>query len=308
MPFFSVIIPLYNKAHFIANTLKSVLAQSFPDFEVLVINDGSTDDGLEIAQGFHDQRIRYFNQENKGVSAARNLGIENASAKYVCFIDADDMWHADFLETIHYYIQKFPEQKVFASAIEIETSKKVFKPDYSIPKDEDFAIMDYFEGSVKESAICTSSVVIEKSVFEKSGVFDKDLRVLEDIDLWIRIGLNFKVLFVWKVLARYIYDEKSLSRNDSNYFQKGIYDRYGLEETQNAGLKKFLDLNRFSSAIKSKLIGDKPAFENYYRSIDLQNLSAKKRLLLLVPAFSLRVLVHLKTFLANIGLGNSVFK
>jgi len=308
MPFFSVIIPLYNKGNFIANTLKSVLAQSFPDFEVLVINDGSTDDSFEIAQDFNDQRIRHFSQENKGVSAARNLGIENASASYVCFIDADDIWHDDFLETVQQYIQKFPEQKVFASAIEVETSKKVFRPEYSIPKNKSFAIVDYFEGSLKESAICTSAVVIEKSVFNESGVFDKDLRVLEDIDLWIRIGLNFKILFIWKVLARYVYDEKSLSRNDSNYFQKGIYDRYVFEETQNYNLKKFLDLNRFSSAIKSKLIGDKPAFEKYYKSIDLQNLSAKKRLLLRLPALLLRLLVKLKTVLANIGLENSVFK
>lgn len=308
MPFFSVIIPLYNKESFIGNTLKSLLNQTFTDFEVLVINDGSTDNGEKITKSFNDVRIRHFSQENKGVSIARNLGIENAVANYICFLDADDMWHIDFLEVIYSYILKFPEHKVFASAIEIETSKKVFKPEYSIPKDNDFAIVDYFEGSVKESALWTSSSVFEKSVFEKAGVFDPAIKISEDTDLWIRIGLQFPVVFIWKVLSRYVYDGSSVSRDSGYFFQDEMFEKYASAEKENRALKKFLDLNRFSAAIKSKLIGQKAAFEKYNQSIDQENLIFKKRFLLKLPAFILKFLVVFKTFKANIGLGNSVFK
>jgi len=308
MPFFSIVIPLYNKERFIGNTLESILKQRFTDFEILVVNDGSTDGSEKIVRNFNDSRINYFYQDNNGVSVARNFGIEKASANYICFLDADDFWHADFLEVMHHYILKFPEQKVFASAFEIETSKTVFNPEYSIKKTGDFEIVNYFEASTAESVIWTSAVVIEKSVFNKTGVFDPNVRISEDTDLWIRIGLQFPVLFIWKVLARYVYDEESVSRDSGYLFQSESFEKYAEEEKQHPALKKFMDLNRFSAAIKSRLIGDKLTFEKYYSEINRKNLKLKKRILLELPVFMLRILIRFKTFKANVGLGNSVFK
>ena len=308
MAFFTVIIPLFNKENFIENTLKSVLNQSFIDFEVLIINDGSTDKSEEKVLEFKDTRIHYFYKENGGVSAARNFGIAKAQSDYITFIDADDFWYPNFLQEMFENIRRFPELKVFSAAIEVETSKKVFPSSYSIVKTDDCEIVNYFEASSKETVICTSCAVFHKSVFEKTGNFDIQLKSGEDTDMWIRIGLIYPILFSWKILARYVYDPKSLTKNHTTTINSFDFTKYTSLEKTNPSLKKFLDLNRFSLAIKSKIIGENDHFLVFYKGIDLENMSLKKRILLKLPVYILKPLIDLKTLLANFGLGNSVFK
>lgn len=308
MTFFTVIIPLFNKENFIENTLKSVLNQSFIDFEVLIVNDGSTDKSEEKILQFNDNRIQYFYKENGGVSAARNFGIEKATSNCITFIDADDYWYPNFLQEMFENIQKFPQQKVFTAAIEFETSKKIIPSSYSIVKKGDCEIVNYFEASLKESVIWTSCAVFHKSVFETAGKFDLQLKSGEDTDLWIRIGLLYPVLFSWKILARYVYDASSLGKNHQTYLDSTDFSKYTALEKTNPTLKKFLDLNRFSLAIKSKIIGNNERFTVFFAAINLDNLSLKKRILLQLPVFILKPLIELKIFLANIGFGNAVFK
>ena len=97
---YSVVIPLYNKEHYIASTLRSVLAQTYPDYEVIVVDDGSTDHSLQACKTVQSDKIRIVQQANQGVSAARNKGIELAAGEYICFLDADDTWHPDYLQNI----------------------------------------------------------------------------------------------------------------------------------------------------------------------------------------------------------------
>lgn len=308
MPFFSVIIPVYNKEKFVEKTLKSVLAQTFTDFEIVIVNDGSTDKSETIIFDTKDERIRYFPKSNEGVSIARNFGIEKAFADYICFLDADDYWHPDFLQTLHAYIQKLPDEKVFAMAYEIETDKNVFPAQYSIPKTGDFEIVNYFEASKEASVLWTSSAAFHKDVFTKVGNFDPKIKSGQDIDLWIRIGLVYPVVFIPKIQSRYVYDFESLSRNSKYLNRKIDFSKFSSEEKTNKSLKYFLDLNRFSLAIKSKLIDDKASFHEYYNGIDTHKLPLKKRLLLNLPGFMLKMLIAVKLKLANIGLGNSVFR
>lgn len=308
MPVFSVIISLYNKEKFIENTLKSVLDQRFTDYEIIIVNDGSTDNSEEKVLKFKDPKIQYFYKENGGVSSARNFGIEIAKSNYITFIDADDYWYPNFLQEMFGYINKFPEQKVFSAAIEIETSKKTIPSRYSIVKTGEFEIVTYFEASVKETVICTSCAVFHKSIFEKTNSFDINLKSGEDTDMWIRIGLNYPILFVWNILARYRFDPKSLSKNYETSINSFDFTKYEILEKTNPSLKKFLDLNRFSLAIKSKLIGEQEIFLQLHKAIDLQNMSLKKRILLKLPVYILKPLIILKTLLANLGLVNSIFK
>lgn len=308
MPFFSIIIPVFNKERFVAKTLKSVLSQSFTDFEIIVINDGSTDKSEAEILAITDDRIHYFSKENEGVAVARNHGIVKAVADYICFLDADDFWHSDFLETINRYIQKLPNQKVFASAIEIETGKKTLPAQYSFTQKSDFEIVNFFEASQKEAVLWTSSVCIHKDVFKKVGVFDEQLKVSEDTDLWIRIGLNYEIVFIWQVLARYVFDEKSISRSTSYIFEDAFFEKYTLEEKRNPVMKKYMDMNRFASVIKCNLNGEWKRAQEIYAEIDLKNLTLKKRILLEFPTMMLKPLIWFQRFLANVGLGNSVFR
>jgi glycosyltransferase involved in cell wall biosynthesis len=308
MPFFSVIIPLYNKENFIENTLKSVLNQKFTDFEIIIVNDGSTDKSEEKLLRFKDSRIQYFCKENEGVSIARNYGIKKAESDYITFIDADDYWYPDFLEEIFKNIKLFPEQKVFTAAIEIETSKNIFPAQYSIQKTGNFELVNYFKASIKESIIWTSSAVFHKSIFTEIGNFDPKIKSGQDTDLWIRIGLVYPVLFSWKILARYVYDESSLSKNANLLNSKINFSKFTEQEKTNSDLKYFLDLNRFSLAVKSKLVSNKSLFSYYYKEIDLKKMSLKKRFLLILPSYLLKALIYVKLKLTQLGLGSSIFK
>ena len=307
MPFFSIVIPVYNKEKFVEKTLKGVLNQTFTDFEIIIVNDGSTDQSETIIFGFEDERINYFSKPNEGVSTARNFGIEKSCADYICFLDADDYWYPSFLETLQTYIQKLPEEKVFGLAYEIETDDKTFPAQYSIQKTNDFEIVNYFEASKKDSILWTSSAAFHKDVFKIAGNFNINLKNFEDIHLWIRIGLRFPIVFVWKIQAKYSYDSFGLSRSEKINLDVD-FSEFALTEANNPELKHFLDLNRFSLAIKSKLINDTKKFLQYYNGIDLTKLPLRKRILLNLPGFVLKILVSVKLKLTNIGLGNSVFR
>lgn len=307
-PFFSVIIPVYNKENFVAKTLESVFNQTFTDFEVIVINDGSTDDSEEKILSLQENRTLYFTKKNEGVAVARNFGISKASGSFICFLDADDYWFPDFLSSLKSAIDTFPEQKVFATAIEIETSKNTFEAHYSIPKSDVFQIVNFFDGSKSEAVLWTSSVAIEKSVFDKIGVFDTAIKVSEDTDLWIRIGLVYDIVFIWKVLARYTYDTQGVSRNFSYVFEDLFFQKFEETAKTNLKLKHYLDLNRFSSIVKLRITGNHDKANQLVRAIDLKSLSLKKRILLKMPVFMLKLLIHLKQFLTENGLGTTVFR
>lgn len=308
MSLISVIIPLYNKEKFIAKTLQSVLSQTFSDFEVLVIDDGSTDKSVAIVKEFTDERIRLISKENQGVSATRNLGIEKSSGKFIVFLDADDIWKNDFLETTYSITNNYPDQKVFSLAIEIEIGNRVFPAEYSISKEKNIQIVNYFEASLLQSAIFASGTVFEKSVFEKAGNFDTSLQTEEDIDLWIRIGLHFKVLFCWKIGVKYSQDDNGLSKGLKNISSKTDFSKYSELAKTDLKLQKFLDYNRYSFALRSKLSGEKKGYQKFKSQINLRNLNSKQQFLLSLPSFLLRTLFSFKQFLQSKNIRISAFK
>ena len=307
MPYFSIVIPVYNKAAFLKATLDSVLAQSFTDFELILVNDGSTDDSAKVIAGFKDDRIKYFEKENGGASTARNFGIAQATSRYITFLDADDYWYPDFLQEMFRLTNRFAYEKIFAAAIEIEMPEKVFPAQYSIAFGNDAQIVDYFDASTRTTAICTSCAVFEKSLFEEIGNFDTNIKSGQDTDLWIRMGLRYPVVFSPKILARYVYDAQSLSKNKA-HIKKLDFSKFASEEKTNRKLKKFLDLNRYSFAVRCKLNGNFASFSEYRRAIDLRNLSLKKRILVDLPAFVLKGLIELNLLLVRVGISRSAFK
>lgn len=294
MPFFSVVVTVYNKEKFIQNTIKSVLDQTFFDFELIIVNDGSTDYSENEILKFKDTRIQYFYKKNEGVSIARNFGIEKASSQFICLLDGDDYWYPNFLNQFHNTIINNPAQNVFACAIEVQTSKKKFPAIYSINKKGKTQLVNYFEASLKQSIICTSGVAIHKTVIDEIGNFNEKMKTGEDTDLWIRIGLQYPILFMNTILVRYNYDERGLSRQ-IKYFDSSLnYIDFIELEKNNPELKTFLDYNRFSDAIKAKIYGNKKHFYLMYSQINEKNLPLKKRILLKFPSFILKALIKLQ--------------
>lgn len=117
---YSVVIPLYNKQRYIKETLKSVLNQTFQDFEILVVDDGSTDESLKEAKKVVSEKIRIIEQENQGVAVARNTGILHAKGEYISFLDADDIWRKNYLETIEGLTKNYTQSDIFVTAYAVD--------------------------------------------------------------------------------------------------------------------------------------------------------------------------------------------
>lgn len=204
-PSVSVIIPLYNKAPYIERTLRSIVAQTFVDFEVLVIDDGSTDGGAELVRQFHDHRISLKTQINSGVSAARNRGIIESRSDYIAFLDADDEWKPEFLNTIWKLKEDFPEVKFFASSNEViyGNGKKIIR-DYDFPETSLVNLMEYITCCVhKGTPVWSSAVMIYRPLLMKVGMFPVGQQRGEDLDTWFRLLAEGPLIYHNKPLAVY---------------------------------------------------------------------------------------------------------
>ncbi|MEX0996458.1 MAG: glycosyltransferase family A protein [Flavobacteriaceae bacterium] len=310
MPKFSVVIAVYNKEQHIGKTVESVLAQTFTDFEIIIVNDGSTDGSEAIIKSFNDKRIHYYKQENQGAAAGRNAAIKKATGPFIALLDADDFWEPKYLEVIKNTLEKYPNEHVFATAVAIETRGKTIKSTYSLGNLEPGMtyIVDYFEASSINTILTSSSTVLQKSVFDKIGFYDSSIKSGQDTDLWIRIGLKYKIVFINTFLVTYRFVKQSLSNKTRDIASKPTYDKYIKEETKNKRLKKFLDLNRYSLAILAKLKNDRDGFKRNFEKIDLSNLNKKQRLLLRLSPKSTRFLYNLKNFFERFGIRLSAFQ
>jgi glycosyltransferase involved in cell wall biosynthesis len=309
MPKFSVVISVFNKEKYIAETLKSVLAQTFTDFEVVILNDGSTDNSEAEILKFKDPRIRYFSKENQGASAGRNFTIQQAEANYIALMDADDYWYPFYLEEQNRLLTEFPNESVFATATEIKRNRKTFKNSYSTQTfGKDSILVDYFQASQLDSVLLSISTVLKKNIFENVGWYDPKIKSGEDTDLYVRIGLKYKVVFSPKVCATYIIRKNSLFQSVKNLEEKANFEAYEIFEKDNPALKKFLDLNRYSLCILAKLEGNKEAFQKNFQKIDQENLSKKQQFLLRQNKTILKYLSKTKDNLEKLGLRLGTFK
>jgi hypothetical protein len=201
----SVVIPLYNKARHIQRAIDSVLAQTITDFELIVVDDGSTDGGASVVARCTDARVRLVRQVNTGVSAARNRGIDAAAGQLVAFLDADDEWLPCFLETVLTLRRRFPMAGAFATAYDSQDDSGRHSLLFSTKIDTaDGAVLsDYFLAACGEPPVCSSAVMIPAHVFEVVGGFRVGLKHAEDSHMWARIALRYPVAWSPRVAAIY---------------------------------------------------------------------------------------------------------
>lgn len=310
MPKFSVVISVYNKEDHIAGTLQSVLNQIYSDFEIIIVNDASTDTSERVIQTFQDERIKCINlPNNKGAAAARNIGIKESCGQFIALLDGDDLWNTVYLSEIIALINHFPKHYVFATALIKEHQTGSEKCIYKInnPENKIFLDLDFFENSYKEAILHSSSTVVHQSVFKNIGAYDATIKSGQDTDLWIRIGLEYRIAFSTKPLVTYRYISESLFNSIRSVTDRPDFLKFIEQEKQRPALKKFIDLNRYSLAIRSKLWGEHHLTTLYTDHLNTENLNSKQRLLLKTPATFLKILFKVNGFLEKIGLRQSAF-
>ncbi|NHM01628.1 glycosyltransferase family 2 protein [Flavobacterium difficile] len=310
MPFFSVIIPLYNKEKYIEKALKSILNQTFTDYEVLIINDCSTDKSAEIASTFLSEKVQLIHHEkNSGLAASRNTGIKKARANYVTFLDADDVWKPHFLEKIFQLIETFSEARIFATNYEEiwnQTVKKPHNGNENLP--EHFTgYVDFFKTNLKQGIYNHGSVCVHKEVYEKVGFYNENIQLSQDLDFNIRANYQYKLAYDNSVqMSYFMQTDNQLTR--SSIVNKTIpnYDLYEDWTKNNANLKKYLDFERYVLGKRLKKNNDL-RWKKMTANIDTNNLNWKQNLLLKLPSSMLNLIDKLKLFLLKLGIKPSTY-
>ena len=249
---FSVIIPLYNKASYVEKAVRSVLGQTFTDYELIVVDDGSTDGGGERAQAAltTDNRqqatevpFSLLRQQNAGVSTARNNGVAASKGDYICFLDADDWWEPTFLEEINQLIEDYPDAGIYGTNYYyVKNGKK------RVQLDAPTSYINYCK--VYAEKLCmpltSISVAIPRTIFDETGGFKSHLKLGEDFDVWIRIALKHKVAFLNKPLSNYNQDvdvaQRGIGRlRDPKTHMLWNLDYLADEERTNPDYKQLID-------------------------------------------------------------------
>lgn len=201
----SVIIPLYNKERSVASTLHTVLDQTFSDYEIVVVNDGSTDNSVAEVEKVQDPRIRLVHQPNAGVSAARNRGVEEAKGELVAFLDADDAWAPEYLETQFRLSRQYPDCTVFACNYVFRDTARKTTPTIlrRLPfSGEDGILTNYFEvACCSHPPLWTSAVVVRKAALQAIGGFPVGIKSGEDLLTWARLAVNGPIAYSKRPLA-----------------------------------------------------------------------------------------------------------
>ena len=219
IPPVSVVIPLYNKALYIRRAVQSVLNQTLGDFELIVVDDGSTDEGGSVVESFVDVRIRLISQENGGECAARNRGISEARANLVAFLDADDEWLPDHLATISRLAEKYPECGAYAAGYRMVVTggRSIVPRHYGLPDPPwEGVIPNYFHSRMSSYIITSSSTAVRRDVFARVGAFPAGERRAGDDDMWMRIALRYDIAYSHHTGLIYHCDADNRMSDDKN--------------------------------------------------------------------------------------------
>lgn len=310
MNIFSVVIPVHNKETYIHKTLESVLNQSYTNFELILVNDGSSDKSGEICDEFasKDSRIRVFHQKNGGVSSARNTGIRLAMNTYIAFIDADDYWGVSFLEEMNILINMYPDNSIYGAKFAYVKNGLILDEQNSFIEENNYLEFNLIDRFCNKSRfpINSSSVVINKEIIDSVGSYDERIYVFEDYDFFLRIAIVSGIGYInKKPLSYYNLDVPTeskvrgklplLERNWISYMSK--FDK---DILTNAKLKILLDQMKLNQMIAYRRSGAyKKEVKNILETIDKKNFGWKYKIIFTLPIFVGDFFLSIYSFLST---------
>lgn len=233
---FSVIVPLYNKAPYVKKALESIVAQTFADWECIIVDDGSTDNSADIAQSIIASLsetdhfiIRILRQPNSGVAAARNNGVKASRGEFVCFLDADDWWEPTWLEEMDRLIKEYPDAGLYA------TNYIYYKPGKThVAQNLERGYIDYPKEYLHSEAmpVWTGAACMPRKVFDEMGGFPVGIKLGEDFLLWAKVALHYKVAFCENPIAYYNNDVPATLRATRNLHAPQYHKLFNLGEIE----------------------------------------------------------------------------
>lgn len=258
---FSVVIPLFNKAPYIAKAIQSVLSQTFTDYELIIIDDCSKDDSFAIALKAIEGRgnCHIYRQKNAGVSVARNNGVAFSHGEYLCFLDADDWWDERFLEEMSKLIEEFPDAGIYGTNYIIvnETKHKTRVSPIGVEAGFEKGYINYCQVYAKTLAmpLWTGAVCVPRGIFDEMKGYPQGVKLGEDFLLWIHIALKYKVAFLNKPLAYYNQDVDVVNRGVGKLYEPKEHMLWNLKdlepmEGKNKDYKLLVDALRVNGLMK----------------------------------------------------------
>lgn len=313
---FSVIIPLYNKAPYIEKAIRSVAAQTFQEFELIVIDDGSTDDGIKKLEDLFNLLTPPLGgwgatqQSNAGVSVARNNGVALAKYDYISFLDADDWWESTYLEKMKGLIESFPEVGIFGSSYYSVKNGNYTKAKIGVEEGFQSGLINYFQVYAKTMwmPLWTGATIIKKSIFIENDGFKPQLKLGEDFDLWVRVAIKYPVAFLNKALAYYNQDVDQSMRGvvDNKIYDPSINFIFNLDflkasELINTDLKKLLDKLRVYILVRYRIQNAYPeAVNREISKVDFQNIDFFYKLHYKLPCWIVKFYYLLRSIASKI--------
>jgi glycosyltransferase involved in cell wall biosynthesis len=293
---FSIVIPIHNKENYLKNTLHSVISQSFKDFEIILVNDGSTDNSANICEEFRlaDSRVKVIHQQNSGVSAARNVGIKHSCYDLIAFIDADDYWSPIFLEKMHELILQLPDILIYSSKYANVKGNRIYpvEPIFKIQSGfTRFDLIRYYSKKIN-FPIHSSSVIIKKKAIEQVGFFDERIYMYEDYDLFLRLALISEVGYLnTQPLSFYNIDVPAGSKARGKFplLEKNwvyYFDKFDSSLKENKHLNILLDTARLNQMLFYRRLSNYSSdVRSILSKVSKSNYDIKYQLIFLLPVF-----------------------
>ncbi len=306
---FSIIIPVFNKEKYINETILGVLNQTYDNYEIIIINDASTDNSLKIIEEvISDKAVIINNKNNLGLSASRNIGFEASSCKYIAFLDGDDVWDKNFLKEINELIINFPKESIFGTYYKENYNGKILYPKINIKEKllgTKFVVKNFFEANLRRLIITQSCLVFKKNIFDTVGLYNPEITFAEDIDFYIRCFQNFNLAYSYQTyhMQRKMV-HKSISNSKTDNLNYPLLDKYlGVSDE----LNRFINFYNYCFCRRKKNEGSKKSMIYYRNKIRFRWIGFLKTIVLFLPEFLYTTLLKFKRYLLKKGINISTY-